>query len=254
MNRLHRWIVVIASLLGVVTLAPVGAQTNGENRAGLVVRYGDGRVTTYCARFSEPSITGLDLLTRSGLKPVAEVGGLGSAVCSISGQGCAYPSQPCFCQCQGASCAYWNYFHLIDGAWQYSPLGSAGYTITNGAVDGWSWGDKVAPPVYTIEQICAAPPAAPTDQPTIQPTIQLTPQPTSEPTVQPTPQPTEESTTQPTNEPTIQPSNHPTIQPTSQPTNEPIVQPSNQLGGYTLFAVVVLVLGGWLIAARVKGR
>jgi hypothetical protein len=246
----RRWLLIILSLLLGTRAAPIGAQS--ENRAGLVVQYGDGRVATYCVRFDEPSITGLDLLQRSGLKIVAEVGGLGSAVCAIGGQGCAYPSQPCFCQCQGAQCAYWNYFHLMDGAWQYSPLGGAGYAIADGAVDGWAWGDKTAPPVYTIDQICAAPPPArPTNRPTIEPTIDSA----NRQVDTPAPSPTLEPAIRPTAEPTRQPTIQPTIEPTSEPVDRRSEAPADSqldVSSYALFAIVVIGLGGWLLVSRAR--
>src|SRR5438105_3624236 len=43
------------------------AQGQGPNRAGLVILHGDGRMTTACVRFQEQSISGLDLLDRSGI-------------------------------------------------------------------------------------------------------------------------------------------------------------------------------------------
>jgi len=266
MGALSRWIRLACSILLAIQFGSASAQTQASSRAGLVVQYGDGRVVTYCVRFSEPSITGLDLLNRSGLQVVAEVGGLGAAMCSINGQGCAYPSQSCFCQCQGANCAYWNYFHLIDGAWRYSPLGASSHTITDGAIDGWAWGDKIAPPIFTIDQICSEsanqrasettpkPTIQPTNEPTIEPTSQRTSEPVTTPTV-----PTVEPTITPTVEPAVQPTVLPTVQSTNLPTtNLPAIQPSNpltpqtDLGGYVVFAVVVVALGGWLIVSRLR--
>jgi len=264
-NRLHigRWMVVALSLILGYGLAEVSAQT--ENRAGLIIQYGDGHVATYCVRFGEPSITGLDLFTRSGQLPIVETAGLGAAICAINGEGCAYPSQPCFCQCQGANCAYWNYFHWIDGAWRYSPLGATARTITDGAIDGWSWGENLAPPVYTIDQICTeslAEPtspalavtsvAAPTDQPISHPSdtpTVLLPTETPELAVQaPADSPTSPPATTDTQTPT-------TISPTATaPTEASASNSSSQidLGSYALFAVVVVGLGGWLLVSRLR--
>ena len=272
MNTSRRRMALIVSIALALQLGLVSAQA--QNRAGLVIQYADGRVATYCVRFGEPSITGLDLLNRAGLKVVAEVGGLGAATCSIDGQGCAYPAQPCFCQCQGASCAYWNYFHLIDGAWRYSPIGALGYTVTDGAVDGWAWGDKVTPPTYTIEQICSESPAAPTLQSTVELTNEPTGEPTSQrvtesaPTIAPAIGPTVEPTLVPAGEPALQPASRPTHEPTiesanprtGEPVNPPTIQPARpsasqpDAGSYAVFAVVVIALGGWLIAARARRR
>ena len=257
MTMSRRWIVLMAW----IALAAASGQAQ-ENRAGLVIQFGDGRIATYCVRFGEPSITGLELLARSSLRPVAEVGGLGSAVCSIGGQGCAYPAQPCFCQCQGATCAYWNYLHLIDGAWRYAPVGASGYTVTDGMVDGWAWGDQVAPPVYTLDQICSesanqpasGPPSQPTRQPTGEPTIEPTSLPVSESATTPAPAPRAALTVTPAVAPTRQPTVPFTLQPPVEPTVQLINPPTTQtdLGGYVVFAVVVLVLGGWLIVSQAR--
>ncbi len=96
---------MIPFLLLLLALAlPAQAQEETPHRAGLVVRHGDGRVVTRCVTFSEESISGVELLRRSGLAATfAAYGGLGYGVCVIDGQGC--DSGDCFCQCRGATCA-----------------------------------------------------------------------------------------------------------------------------------------------------
>ncbi len=88
-------------------------------------------------------------------------------MCSINGYGCAYPSQDCFCKCQGKSCEYWAYYHWVGGAWQYSQVGATGYQVKNGALEGWSWGQGnfssgTIPPTVKFEDICTSPTATPT--------------------------------------------------------------------------------------------
>ena len=232
-------------------LAPTNAQT--QNRAGLVIQYGDGSVATTCVRFGEPSITGLDLLMRSGLSIHAEVSGLGAAVCAINGQGCAYPAQPCFCQCQGANCAYWNYLHLIDGAWQYSPVGASGYAVTDGAVDGWAWGDQHTPPPHTIDQMCASFPAAQATAPAAAPataTTEATDMATVTDTLGaavPTPvaSPTQIGPPTEVRAPTAVAAPKPSV--AHIPTREDV-------GSYALFAIMVVALGGWLMVNRLRRR
>lgn len=135
---------------------PLNAQT--ENRAAIVVRLDDGRVETACVAFSEPQITGYDLLVRSGLEPVVEVQGMGALVCSIANQGC--PANDCLCQCRGGGdCVYWSYWHQQGGEWQYSSGGSSVYPIRHGMVDGWSWGPgavskAMPPPETSFAEIC----------------------------------------------------------------------------------------------------
>ena len=70
------------------------AREGGDHRAGLVIRYADGSVQTQCVAFSEASITGEELLQRSGLAVTLDYNaGLGGAVCSINNQGARTPSR-----------------------------------------------------------------------------------------------------------------------------------------------------------------
>jgi hypothetical protein len=149
--------ILLLAVLALSWAAAAGAQ-GGDNRAALIVRYEDGSVETKCVAFSEPTITGEELLQRSGLTAVIDYNALtGGAVCSIKGIGCSV--QDCFCRCQGADCRYWAYYHWVDGGWQYSQLGATGYQVKNGALEGWSWGpgnfsSGTEPPVARFEEIC----------------------------------------------------------------------------------------------------
>jgi hypothetical protein len=153
----------------VVTLPTLGrAQEDGENQAGLIIQYGDGRVETACVRFSEPEISGLDALERSGLSYIAQTGGVGAAVCKIGGDGCDFPNEDCFCRCKGADCTYWSYQQLRDGQWAQSPLGASSSKVRPGNVEGWAWGagsvaQGAQPPVLTLEEICVAANETPTN-------------------------------------------------------------------------------------------
>jgi hypothetical protein len=147
-------------ITGLVLASQTLAQTT--NRAALVVSFGGGQVETACVEFSEPEITGLEVLQRAGLNVEAQVQGLGAAVCRIDGTGC--PGDNCFCQCTGGgACRFWNYWHLVNGQWQFSQVGGGIYPVQNGAVEGWSWGisspggEGEQPPVYTFDQVCAPP-------------------------------------------------------------------------------------------------
>jgi hypothetical protein len=137
--------------------AAAGAQ-DGDNRAALVIRYEDGSVETTCVAFSEPTISGEELLQRSGLTVVMDYNALaGGAVCSIKGLGCSV--QDCFCRCQGTDCRYWAYYHWVDGGWQYSQMGASGFQVKNGSLEGWSWGpgnfsSGTEPPAVRFEEIC----------------------------------------------------------------------------------------------------
>ena len=154
----------------------------GDHRAALVVRFADNSVETRCVAFSEPSITGAELLTRSGLQVIMDhTSGIGGAVCSIAGAGCAFPTQDCFCKCQGLTCEYWAYYHWVGGGWQYSQVGAGSYRdVTDGAVEGWSWGagnfsSGIEPPAVAFNEVCAPPvTATPTATATATPTATAT--------------------------------------------------------------------------------
>ena len=242
---------------------------SAPHRAGLVIRFGDGRVLTRCVTFQEPRLSGLDLLTRAGLPIVVDVNSpIGAGVCKIEQQGCDR-GRSCFCQCEGSTCAYWQYFHLQNGAWKYSNLGAALYQVSDGAVEGWAWGNNVAPPVMSLDQICAASetvlsatptPRAPAPSPTPVPT---TPRPplTVTPTLVP-PTTTAMASPSPAIPPTATPMPSPTLSPlptlTPAPTDaasEPQPQAVSPLTSYAVFGVIVLGLGAWwVVQARRKSR
>lgn len=212
-----------------VLLLPAQTQGQTTNRAGIVVKFSDGRVQTSCVSFQTESISGLDLLQRTGLDVIAQSTGGNAAVCKISGDGCAFPAEPCFCKFGGGQQGqYWAYWRLNGGAWQYAAQGASSTRVTNGDVDGWAYGNGnvqsgAAPPVTTFDQIC------PVAQPEpVQPEPEPTDKPAPEPTAQPDPEPTARPTIAPTARPTIAPTTRPTIAPTARPTVAIVAQvPTN---------------------------
>lgn len=182
MHRLPYPLVIVGLLVTFLTIArpmsvsgmPVAGQ-HGPYRAALVVQFADKTVATRCVSFSEPAITGADLLNRSGLQVAMDYNaGLGGAICSINQEGCAFPTESCFCRCQGMTCEYWAYYHGSDAGWQYSQVGASGYQVKDGALEGWSWGpgnfsSGTEPPQIAFDQVCgeeAAAPSPPTAAPT----------------------------------------------------------------------------------------
>jgi hypothetical protein len=156
---------VLSLILGAMLITPALAQQTGPHRAGLVVVHGDGSTTSTCVTFSEESISGAELLRRSGLGvTLGAYGGLGYGVCAIGGGGCP-AGQDCFCECRGSPCAYWVYSHLgSDGSWAISGVGASGWEVGDGDVDGWVWGDgSAAPPAVAFEQICPSQGAGPAE-------------------------------------------------------------------------------------------
>lgn len=158
MQRVRRLALLIAAAW-LLLPATAWAQA-GPNRAALVVRFADGAVETRCITFDAPTISGAELLARSDLPVIMQhSSGLGGAVCSIRGQGCAFPNQDCFCKCQGSTCEYWAYYHGRDDGWAYSDVGAGNYQVTDGAVEGWSWGkgdfsNGTPPPPLRFADIC----------------------------------------------------------------------------------------------------
>lgn len=148
---------------------PAGLHAQQENRAGLVVLHEDGRIETVCVPFSEASITGSELLTRSNLFVERDVTGMGELVCRIGETGC--PSSDCFCQCQGGDdCVYWSYWQQTEAGWRYSQGGATMVQVTDGTVQGWVWGsgsseEALEPPLITLDEICAVPTATPSAAP-----------------------------------------------------------------------------------------
>lgn len=186
--------VMLAAASFIAGPSQTAVRADGPNRAGLVVQFGDGSVWTACISFPEQELTSLELLRRSGLRVLIEDAGVyGGAVCKIQGDGCDFPMQSCFCQCEGAECTYWAYYHLgPDGTWQYSTVGSSTYRVRNGSVEGWAWGPGdygftgARPPAVTFDQVCP-PPATMTPTPTPQPspTPTFTPAPSATSTAAP---------------------------------------------------------------------
>jgi hypothetical protein len=119
-------------------VAPAAGPTN---TADVVVQFGDGLVVTRRITFTG-TISGLETLRRTGLALVEKNGG----VCRIEDTGCA-AAEDCFCGCPPpfAPCLFWNYQRWNGSAWVASAQGPAATTVSNGAVEGWSWGRELPP-------------------------------------------------------------------------------------------------------------
>lgn len=166
--QLRHYVVTVVSLiaLGASLLASVapGHAQSLPHRAGLLVQYADGSAEKRCVEFEEPEITGYELLRRSGLPLVIAPGSFGAAVCKIGPEGCNYPSQSCFCQCEdmNATCVYWISFVQAGGEWKYATLGASSTKVKDGDMQAWVWaagkaeGATVTPPATTFDDVCAA--------------------------------------------------------------------------------------------------
>ncbi len=238
--------VLVLTVLGLLIVPPAWAQ-DGPNQAGLVIQHGDGSVLTVCVTFEEPSISGLELLRRAGISVSADSSsGLGTTICGLDGEGCNYPDENCFCQCQGASCKYWQYWRLGE-TWQYSQLGAVDTDVVQGDVDGWVWaeGDPSGgqkPPAITFAEICGAesapaPPATPSTTRQADTAATATPAQTA---VAASP------TTSGASAPSA-PSNQPTATPPPSSGVAGQLCPAN----YVLFLAILVVLGG-IIAGQLR--
>lgn len=135
---------------------PVAASTakpGEEHRAGVVVRQADGRTRNLCIAFEGPSITGEELLRRTGLRTELARSQLGTSVCRIGAEGCE--SGDCFCRYP----SFWGYWTLDPGQdrWRFSEVGAAERTARDGSLDAWVWGKdgKPAPQPTTLDKVCA---------------------------------------------------------------------------------------------------
>jgi len=141
----------------------------GVHRAGLVVTFADGDSRSFCIEFTEESISGIELLRRSGLELVTSTSGaLGEGVCRIDDVGCADPGD-CFCRCRGGRCEYWAYYQYAGGAWRVSGVGASTRQVRDGDIDGWSWGSGGAgaagQPDAPADSLCREEAPSPTPPP-----------------------------------------------------------------------------------------
>jgi hypothetical protein len=142
--------------------APSTAPTTG--RAGLIVGHSDGSFSTSCVTFEGSATSGEDLLRQSGVPVRLDAGNaLGTLVCSIDEEGCAFPDEACLCRCRGAgTCSYWAYFNWEDNGWIYAVQGARLHMLSDGDLDAWIWLDRslaadelpLPPSDLTFESVC----------------------------------------------------------------------------------------------------
>lgn len=156
---------VSLAFLWLVLAACVPVASTEIQQAALVVALPEGGLSASCITFTEPELTGVQLLEHADLRLGLDVGNsAGVLVCAINGVGCDFPTEKCFCQCSGGgTCTYWAYFNLTpEGNWVYAPLGASGRRVHDGDVDLWAWIDSSgvgdfeadALPVVSFDEIC----------------------------------------------------------------------------------------------------
>jgi hypothetical protein len=109
--------------------------------------------------FTEPEISGIELLERSGVPLVTvSFGGLGEAVCSIQGEGCSVGEcQRRLCQGPRPDDPFWQSFRQQSpGDWRPQLLGASSEAVRDGDITGWSWTNGEANlPAITLDEIAA---------------------------------------------------------------------------------------------------
>ncbi len=163
--------------LGACILVACAREPEGAGgRAGLVIVHGDGSVQTACVELSGTEARGYEVLQASEFEEIVDpANSMGVLVCSVDGEGCAFPVQDCLCECRGpGSCTYWSYFTRAPGQdWVYSPLGASAQPVHDGDLEGWAWlsgTSRVAPevpplPDLTFEEICPSETVGPIGSP-----------------------------------------------------------------------------------------
>jgi hypothetical protein len=147
--------VLAVCVLFLAVIGPAWAQE--PNVAGLIVDYGDGRISYAVVPFEEEEINGLDLLQESGLDVVTVgFGGLGDAVCQVDDTGC--PVDDCrkrMCQTSDPESPFWQFSKLGDeGEWLFVATGASGAKVRDGDIYAWSWvGSDPELPVLSLDEL-----------------------------------------------------------------------------------------------------
>lgn len=197
-----------------------GTAGSDVHRAGLVVTFaGEQPTQFFCVEFTEESISGIELLRRSGLSLVTQVeGGLGTGVCAIDGIGSDDPTN-CFKYSTTPPYRYWVYFRWTGadpiGAWQFSNLGASTRVIRDGDIDGWSWGNGAGAPPEAPAGVLDPPTPTPLP-PTLTPTP-LHATNTPRPTVTPAPTKTAIAADTPAVNVTAMPTSQPAVETPAMP-------------------------------------
>ncbi len=114
------------------------------SRAGLVVDHSDGRRVVRAIDFCGETITGYQLLLKSGLDLIVSERSWGVGVCAIDGEG--MPADDCFGDPEGR---YWMFSILDDdNTWYSSPVGASNAVVRDNDVHGYfyaAWGTEQAP-------------------------------------------------------------------------------------------------------------
>lgn len=149
-------IVIAAMCTLAMMLAPAFAQDDWYE-AGVIIDYGDDRITWIWIPFEEPDTPLIDLLNSTDLEMVTVgFGGLGEGVCQIDDTGC--PVGDCrqrMCQTSSSS-PFWRIMLLNSDEWGFGSSGVSGTRVADGGIYALSWSaENPDLPVVTIDELAA---------------------------------------------------------------------------------------------------
>ena len=150
--RAHIVVSVLCALA--LLIAPASAQDESFE-AGVIIDYGDDRITWVWIPFDDPEALLVDLLNQTELEMVTVgFGGLGEGVCQIDGTGC--PVGDCrqrMCQTSSSS-PFWRLMKLGDGEWSMISSGISGSKVEDGDIYALSWSSENPDlPVVSIDEL-----------------------------------------------------------------------------------------------------
>ncbi len=149
--------IVIAAMCALAfILTPANAQ-DGSYQAGVIIDYGDDRITWVWIPFDEPETPLIDLLEQTELEMVTVgFGGLGQGVCQIDDTGC--PAADCrqrMCQTSSSS-PFWRLMKLGGDEWSMISSGLSGTKVVDGEIYALSWSaENPELPVVTIDELAS---------------------------------------------------------------------------------------------------
>lgn len=142
---------LFAALGMTILLMLIGKTVASANTAGLVVIHGDGTQVTKVIEFDEGSISGVDLITRSGLTSSVVQTTAGQTVYMIDGEG-----DPKKSVTKSGKSYLWGLYTFKDGFWELSPVDAGSLMAGDGDVQAWLWqsyGQTVDFPAISIPEM-----------------------------------------------------------------------------------------------------
>jgi hypothetical protein len=133
--------IVIAIFLSVIFIGAIANSSSaaGPNQGYVIIQPDPNQRSIREISFSS-NINGIQALELANQDVITSSTAFGVAVCSIAGVGC--PADNCFC-----STAYWEYSYWDGSAWQGYPTGAGDTSLSDGAIEGWHWGECSRPPL-----------------------------------------------------------------------------------------------------------